>query len=256
MKIIQGTQAYEVLRVIGCTVEYPRQALNLMEGHTGWVKRVVRQLLKERYISIYKRGRTIRSLRVLQKGQQAMRDAGVNEMDFYKPERVDGDAKKLYRTHRTAESWVMMKRAGVTVYPSEKPTEFNNQGQPLYYTSSELKYNQDVTQNVSGSKFTGILMTGGQNTLVYNTHNSLMNWNTQKEQAVGTYYLYEGVPISSSIIFGRDMSTVSEIFKSNGRKGKRESVLQADTGFTHSYFIPVSSDGIRLLKLMSICRAV
>ena len=237
LRIKKGSTAYEILKIIYCTEEFPRQALNMISGNKFWIKRLVRQLINEKYVSLYKKGK-IRSLRLLQKGYDVL--------NVEKLKNNHGEAKWIYRMHRISEVWAMMYSAGIKINPQEY---LNNKDPPTFWTSLEIKYDENISRNINSSRFVGAFTNGNKSYIIYNTYDGLLNWSNIKECET-KLFLERYIKIDGCIIFGRKIENALEVLNSDG--GKRCPVIKAETSFEHSYFLTLDDNGIDFLKIMAV----
>ena len=245
LRIKKDTTAYEILKIIYCTEEFPRQALNMISGNKLWIKRLVRQLINEKYISLYKK-KEIRSLRLLQDGKQALMNVSNGKLEFIKEQNSTGDLKKLYRMHRISEAWAMMYSTGIKINPQEY---LNNKDPPTFWTSLEIKYDENISRNINSSRFVGAFTNGSKSYIIYNTYDGLLNWSDIKECET-KLFLERYIKIDGCIILGRKIENALEVLNSDG--GKRQPVIKAETSFEHSYFLTLDDNGIDFLKIMTI----
>lgn len=249
MKIEPGTQAYEILRLLCYTQEYPRRSAGLLgTGAAGWTKRVVKQLMDEGYIRLLEQGREIRSLGIRKKGWTAV----YGEGGFVK-QRVN--RASLNRCHRLAEAAAMMRLAAVRIYPEEKPDwqTFTEQPQavpgPAFWTSRELKLNLDIRRNFNSSRFAGVLA-GARPYVVYNTGQGRMRWHDCSE--AHTRALVSRMvraPTDDAVILGQSMENALGILETAPDNAR--GYLSVSTSYRNMYFVPLQRAGGGLLQCLT-----
>lgn len=246
MKIEPGTQAYEILRLLCYTQEYPRRNAGLLgTGAAGWTKRVVKQLMDEGYIRLLEQGREIRSLGIRKKGWTAV----YGDSGFIK-QRVN--RASLNRRHRMAETAAMMRQAGIQVFPEEKPewldfTENQRLGtEPAFWSSREVKATLDAQQNFNSSRFVGFLA-GARPYVVYDVGTGQMVWHDCSEahtQALLSRMVR--APTDGAVILGQSMDQALKILNTNPDNAR--SYLGTVTCYPNLYYIPLRADAAQQLR--------
>ena len=129
--------------------------------------------------------------------------------------------------------------------------------EPAFYGSKYLKsLGNDEEKKTQFTRLTGSLFCQSGNYIVYNSRDSVMNWNGQGERKTVqnmetickcNYYID---PIKSAILLGIDydiaLSTLARY--ESGDK----SVMLSQQGFNHIHFVPMTSEGRKLLQIMML----
>ena len=259
MQIKRGVQAYEILKLIGYSKEYPRRNLKLLAGENKWMVRAVRKLVDEGYMSINKRYK-LRTLRLLKKGRKALVDAGVDFELAVSGVNRSGDITVIERTHRVAEVITMCRRAGVSVYPGERALEYLSGCPPSLWLTHELRADIHLKDSKSTSPCVGVLGIGSTKYILYNIGRNLIYWlATLEYQVQASLQLNYFEKIDRLIVFG-ESNRVITLHDGDGKKkttllgglftNTNQSKIRVDSGMKHLHFIELSEYGIRLLKLM------
>ena len=237
MKIQPGTQAYEVLRLLCLTREYPRQSIPLLtDGSPVWVRRVIKQLTDEGYIRLLKQERDIRSLGLRKKGWQAVYGDAAYSRQTLNP-------GSIRRYHRLAEAAAMMRLAGVRIYPEEKPDWDTFLNDPwtaegaVYWTSREMKTHLELQRNFNSSRFVGLLFRQ-RPYISYNLGKGQICWNDGIE--AHTRALVSRMvraPTENAILFGQSMANALAVLETV--PGNTRGYMSPVTGYRNLYFVPL-----------------
>lgn len=290
MDIYDGTTAYEVLKTIGICGEFYFKSLYLIPGNHAWILDVVRQLEGGRYIGRSGKGRLkkLRLLQRGIDLLTALDEPIVNQYKLvFDTENPTGDKKHIWRNLRLSDTLQVMRLAGVKVACYEKPAlfqlsraqpgskgnskyfenaEFYSSGPsspPMFYTSRELK-GADVEERYKTgyTRMIGALVTADDVYGVYNLNFSLLKYFPGSEIKIREL-LDECARVngwqmsgrktstalsSKSIILARDRAAIMELLKPENEA--KASKMFLDSSFKTASYVPISGDGIRLLRLL------
>ena len=180
--------------------------------------------------------------------------------------RPKNDVPRRLRLHRMAEVLVTMFNADVSVLPWEKPALFvptppadlTAIERPVYYSSREVKGLGEQAIKIRGSRSTGILLTGGDIFVVYNTGPGQMEWEYKAEMRVKALLEMEicqtrlptqfGLTKQAAIVFATDMEQMAPLMGVDGEKRRNYFVL--DGNFEHVYYLTSDHHGEVILQLL------
>lgn len=257
--IKQDSHVYRLLTFLSYVGEYPLCSLQLLGSKEVWRKLVHKHAQRQEYripghankitcrlLLITGKGKS-KSVRLSKGGQNILEvvnpDAALYYTQNYLRHNHAGEAKRLDRFHRVAESAALIKLAGFETCPYELPQlqmvtiHKVITDAPSFYISKELKYvGDDDVNKTSFSRITGALFYPGGCYAVYNSRDYLMNWNGRGEAKVRLHLteiarMNAGVDdVQSGILLGAGYE-IAEITLRTLRKTKR-----AETEFSSLFF--------------------
>lgn len=190
-------------------------------------------------------------------------DAFQYYMDAFRNHKFSGDMAHRERNFRIAETAAMCMNAGVEFRPYFLPELQSREmlrvipEYPSLYLSRDIKRVSEF--EMAKTQFTrmiGAIFTADKCYMVYNTRNSVMKWQGQGEYkalislteiARLNANIFE---IDSAILFGEsDTVALKTIEESEQNKRK---AFRFDATYHHIHFVPMNSDGVRLLRILSV----
>lgn len=128
---------------------------------------------------------------------------------------------------------------------------------PAFYNGRDLKkLKQDELSKTMYSRMVGAIFSPGGGYVVYNTRNALMKWHGSGEfkalmDVLEIARLNTDLPeFRSAVLFGRDyqiaLRTLEDISKS------RRMDMRFDATYQHIHFIPMSSFGAEMLRILTL----
>lgn len=269
--MVQDTAAIRLLGLIALAGEFPTAALGKLIGEGRYKEKIITELKAKKLIKGYSRD-GIRAYRLTRGGKRQLLKENPTR---YTPllrnaAQSRTDPPHRLRQHQMCEVQVVMQKAGIRIFPDEKPSIFTELPPsketraelllPAYYTSLEVKGRGLEGTKIKGARFCGVLLTECNIYLVYNSGDSLMRWDRKSEiksRAMITHLLCrERLPEryaqanAQGILLGADMETANHILNAPTNKNAR--VFQLDQTFEHFHFIPWNAQGDLLLQLL--CR--
>lgn len=280
LKFKKGSYAVYLLQMIALCGEFPWQSLYLLDGNDRIIKRTLKQLKNEEYITVTGKAYS-KTIRITKKAFPVLEKIGEGYLEHYlsvtdnhhfRGGSTETGKRQIWRRHRIAEIYCCLKQTECKLWPFEKPTlslrygdkngKNISQSDIIYYTSKEMK-NSDVEQRYK-TEFTrimGALISPGGVYCMYNTNKGLIKWNSQGEGKAQVLVedvvnincvRQDSIKIDSAIMFGRDMTIAQKILESNG--GRRDDndfeMLSFDNTYDNIYFLTLDYNGINQLKLM------
>lgn len=249
MQVRKESVAFDILRLLCYTEEYPKQCMELIgDGRDSWRKRVLRQLTEEGYIRLIKYDRSIQSYGIVKKGFLV-----VYPHRDYQKRRVSPAI--VNRLHRIAEAAALMDAAGIRIYPEDKPdwlgylAEPKKREQPVFWSSREIKANLDLERNFNSSRFVGLLTGSDQPYVIYNVKSGQMRWHDGAE--AHTRALINRMvraPTDNAIILGQSMEYALEILQTSP---DARSCISVRTSYPNMYYLPLAREAAPWLQYLS-----
>ena len=205
--IKQDSHVYRLLTFLSYVGEYPLCSLQLFGSKEVWRKLIHKHSQRQEYripghadkiicrlLLITGKGKS-KSVRLSKGGQNILEIVNPNAALYYTQNYLRhnhaGEAKRLDRFHRVAESAALINLAGFETCPYRLPQlqmvtiRKVVTDAPSFYISKELKYvGDDDVNKTSFSRITGALFCPGGCYAVYNSRDYLMNWNGRGEAKV------------------------------------------------------------------------
>ncbi len=180
--------------------------------------------------------------------------------------RLKSDIVRRLRLHRMAEVLVTMFNADISVLPWEKPALFGPTPpddlpaieRPAYYNSREVKELGEQAIKIRGSRSTGVLLTDGGISVVYNTGSGQMEWEYKAEMRVKALLEMEicqtRLPAQfartkqAAIVFAADMGQMAPLMGVG--EDKRRNYFVLDGNFEQFYYLTSDHRGEFILQLL------
>lgn len=229
----------------------------------------VTSLKKEGLLHTYYRDR-LRGLRLGARAKSTLMDNWPERFAPYltgdtDTNRLKSEVNRRLRLHRLAEVYVTMNRAGVEIYPDEKPPVFTPQGycgkeisNPAFFSSREVKGLGVEATKIHNSRFAGVLLSPDKLFVTYSSGTALMKWQYKSEMRVKAVMWstlcqqrlpgqYRADDIHG-LILGNSMDLVYQILTSTG--GPKHDYFMLDGSYNHFHFLPNSHQGEVILALL------
>ncbi|MBR0311153.1 MAG: hypothetical protein IJQ98_02035 [Oscillospiraceae bacterium] len=247
-----------LLTVTAVSGELPTAQVSRLPGAQTYKQKAITQIKKKNLLSAYNR-QDLRGLRLTSAGKRAMIEQYPERYQtMLSGENTLNAPKYSYsgrlRLHRLAEVLVTMFKAGVDVFPWEKPALTLTDGRltgfsldrPCYYPSLEVKEMGPQGMKVRGSRATGVLFAESGVYAVYNTGDTVSRWEYKAEmrlkalmQTAFSGYSYDGRLGSrplQAILFSNDMKLLNEQMADARAHDRRERSAESQRVKTN-YFI-------------------
>lgn len=259
-----------LLTLTALSGEFPTDLLARLPGAASYKEFALKQLKRENLLRTYYRD-GVRGLRLTFPAKKLLLSSRPHWFGPYlsgaaETNRLKSEIIRRLRLHRMAEVLVSMLNAGVTVFPWEKPGMFQSVpppahtwiSHPTYFSSREVKEIGPQRDMIRGSRSTGVLLTGGDIFVVYNTGVSEMKWEFRAELRLKNLLKTDLCHArlshqfmnteQSAIVFGADMGRMEPLMGAHGQKGHDYFVLDGD--FTHFYYLTSDHYGEVVLQLL------
>lgn len=257
----------ELLLLIALSGELPADWTGRAVGSESYGAALVTRLKKEGYIKL--RGRDgLRGyvLRARARAYLMERYRGIVEAylsGFSETSHVKSEPDRRLRLHRMSMVWIFMQACKVRIFNGEKPELFpgshtwGNPRQDLgremaaYYGTKEFKEAAD--KEILGSRACGLLASGAELYVVYNTMDSVMRWSDKTERNVKSrmesrFLRGRGGRLKGAVILGKRMEMAGRLLKSTG--GIRESLFQLGDVYERYYYIPMEPEAELEIRLL------
>ena len=245
--------------------DLPVRLLPLLPGSTEWTRKTVSVLRSNKLLRRHHKN-GVPSLRLTQKGRVLLSRAFPERFqplftEDYLARCRKRDPVSVERLHRTAAVYLLMFRAGVRLYPDEKPPFYQlgnppDFSVPAFYSSLEVKGQGAESTRIKATRAVGLLMGTGYAALVYHTSAAPLKWSSKAEQklmgAVKGILIRQRLPLSEieGLMIGANMGTALDLLQSEG--GNRRQYFRLDGAFPVMRYLPCDENGVRLLQLL--CR--
>ena len=273
----KGSQAGSLAAILSVVGEYPYSSLRLL-GNERYFRTLVHKLTGKnelynsesgerlycKYFKLSGRGAG-KSIRLCKEALPILKWISPNALPSYmnasKNHKFSGDVWHIERNHRVAEVVAMCMRSEIEYRPYVLPELQNSEilsvipKQNVFYSSRCLKNVGQLEQNKTMfTRMAGAIFSNQKCFAVYNTRNSSMKWNGMGEfkalhSLVEIARMNADVTsVNSAILFGQSDKTALETLKENEAGTRHE--FRFDKIYQYVHFVPLSDNGIRLLKLI------
>ena len=273
----KGSQAGSLAAILSVVGEYPYSSLRLL-GNERYFRTLVHKLTGKNELYNSKSGERLyckcfklsgrgagKSIRLCKEALPILKWISPNALPSYmstsKNHKFSGDVWHIERNHRVAEVVAMCMRSGIEYRPYVLPELQNSEilsvipKQNVFYSSRCLKNVGQLEQNKTMfTRMAGAVFSNQKCFAVYNTRNSSMKWNGMGEFKA-LHSLIEiarmnadVTSVNSAILFGQSDKTALETLKENEAGTRHE--FRFDKIYQYVHFVPLSDNGIRLLKLI------
>lgn len=274
-----GSHVYRLLLTLAVSGEFPARSLQLL-GNIRTLEDLVRRLEtvqqfrtssgadlgKCKMLTVSGKGdsRTIRlyknALPLLQSLHPA---AHAHYMRATNGHHFSGGGRHVQRNHRVAESVAMCLAAGFEIRPYVLPALQMNAirkivpDAPCFYTAKIVKQLDQAEMNKTiFTRLTGAIFSPGHCFAVYNTRSAVMKWSGLGEFKTA-YHLEELARMNAgparadhALLLGDRMDTALQTLLESDKSKRME--LRFDRIYPHIHFIPMTQQGTRLLKILTL----
>lgn len=259
-----------LLTLTALSGEFPADLLGRLPGSGSYKEFAVKQLKRENLLRTYYRD-GVRGLRLTSPAKKLLLNS---RPDWFRPylsgtvetNRLKSEITRRLRLHRMAEVLVTMLNADVTAFPWEKPAVFRpvpppphtQVSRPTYFSSREVKEIGPQREMIRGSRAVGVLLTGRDIFVVYNTGASEMKWEFRAElrlkNLLKTDLCHARLPVQfmdaqqSAIVFGAGMGQMEALMGAHDQGNHDYFVLDGD--FEHFHYLTGDHHGEVILQLL------
>ena len=277
-------QAFEILKVVAIVGEFPLHRLGMLGNRRMYRATVARMTEEQTYLNDYtKETVTAKVLTIVGKGKRRgirlLKGAETllkwtNLYEYYDTifgqNNFSGGEKHRDRNFKIAETLAMCRGAGFAYNPAHipdlaegsetLPVEFEEQ--PCFYTARAIKGDKDYEMKETVfTRATGAFFFNGQFTTLYNIGGDMAKlWENSEAKMKDNLFIINrnngGGFLEKSpacIMFTEnEMHVVNTLrYVYNKRANKHKDYTQSSF-YRHVYAIPLSSDGMRILRLFHL----
>lgn len=268
-----SSKAYKLLSLIAISGECSKDVYPFLYLTDSYNEKLMTRLKSDGLIKIHYKDK-LRGIRLTRRGKDLLLSLSPerfsnNLTDNSETNRPRSDLPRRLRLQQASIAYAMLQCAGIPVYPEEKPALFSGNPQdsakfalPLFYTAREWKELGAETIKINNSRSLGILLCEDALYVLYFTGDHPIKWEYRTElrlKAFLNYHLKQDIfaglcqkntdyPIKA-IFLGSPMDSARILMESNG--GFQKSYFYLDGSFDFMHFLPVSMEGITMLKLLS-----
>jgi len=284
-----GSHVHQLLQLLAIAGEFPASSLHLL-GNERVLKALVHRLESVQDVRFSLKGQTYHTKVLQVSGYRNMRTVRLSKgalplleglhqealayyMNAFQQHSFSGSVHHIGRNHRVGEAIALAMIAGLEVQPYALPKlhhgfiEKQEFPGPSFYIARDIKGNEfDNADKTMFTRIVGAVFSPGGCYAIYNTRNAVMKWSGNGEFKAAHYlselarcnYDTDGLPrirygsyeVESALLLGNDpgvaLQTILESDK-NKRKSSR-----VDSIYPRVHFIPLNSDGIRLLCILTL----
>jgi len=277
----EGSHVYQLLQLLAIAGEFPASSLHLL-GNERVIKALVHRLesaedirfsIEEQVhhtklfqVSGYRNMRTVR----LSKGALPLLEGlHPSASEYYlrasHNHSFSGNIDHVGRNHRVGEAIALAMMAGLEFRPYALPKL--HQGvidritfpKPSFYIARDIKGSEfDDMDKTMFTRIVGAMFYPGGCYAVYNTRNAVMKWSGMGEFRAKHFlsglnrYNNSSNDVESALLLGNDPAVALQtILESDKTKNMRKS-SRFDKTYQRVHFVPLNSDGIQLLKLLTL----
>lgn len=267
-----SSKAYKLLSLIAISGECSKDVYPFLYLTDSYNEKLMTRLKSDGLIKIHYKDK-LRGIRLTRRGKDLLLSLSPerfsnNLTDNSETNRPRSDLPRRLRLQQASIAYAMLQCAGIPVYPEEKPALFSGKPQdsakfalPLFYTAREWKELGAETIKINNSRSLGILLCEDALYVLYFTGDHPIKWEYRTElrlKAFLNYHLKQDMfpglcrknidyPIKA-LFLGSPMDSARTLMESNG--GFQKSYFYLDGSFDYMHFLPVSMEGITLLKLL------
>jgi len=274
-----GSHVHQLLQLLSAAGEVPASLLHLL-GSERVVKILVHKLETVQDVRFSVEGQVYHTKVLQASGQRKMRtvrifggalplldelnpEARAYYMNAFHQHKFSGSFYHIERNHRVGEAIAMAMMAGLEfrpyVLPKLQHTEWLQivPTKPSFYIARDFKGNDfDAMDKTTFTRIVGVVFYPGGCYAVYNTRGAVMKWSGTGE--FKAHYLITALArwnaglkeVNSSLLLGNDPTVALQtIFESDKTKRKSSRV---DKLYERVHFVPLNSDGIQLLKILTL----
>lgn len=269
-----------LLQLLSAAGEFPTRSLHLLGNERSYETLVRRLMTMQQFrtedgvdlgscklLTVSGRGGR-RTIRLHKSGLPLITQLHPAALEHYlratNGHRFSGSDAHVLRNHRVAESLAMCMAAGVEIRPYVLPHLQKRDilhtvpAYPSFYIARDLKRLDEAAElgKTIFTRLTGALFAPGQCYAVYNTRAAVMKWNGMGEFKTAHHLLElcrmnAGLDrVDRALLLGESMDVALQTLQESDKSRRME--LRFDRIYPHIHFIPMTGEGIRLLKLLTL----
>ena len=268
-----SSKAYKLLSLIAISGECCKDVYPFLSITDSYSEKLITKLKCDGLIKIHYKDK-LRGIRLTHRGKNLLLSLSPARFPYYltgnsETNRLRSDAPRRLRLQQGSLIHAMLVHAEIPLYPDEKPALFFGNPvdsakitYPLFYGAREWKELGAETIKINNSRSLGILLCEDALYVLYFTGDHPIKWEYRTElrlKAFLNYHLqhdmFPGLCLQNTdypikaLFIGNPMKSAAKLMESNG--GFQKSYFYLDGSFDYMHFVPVSMEGITMLKLLS-----
>lgn len=272
-----GSHARKLLQILSAAGEFPARSLHLL-GNERTIVPLVHKLESNQDLRLDRNGSVCSTKMVQLSGKRGSRTIRLykgalpllNELhpsaleyylDAFHGHTFPGNAFHIERNHRVAEALALCMMAGVEIRPYILPRLQKikllhvTPDTPVFYIARDFKQ-LDATElnKTMFTRIVGALFNSRGYYAVYNTRAAAMKWSGMGEFKA-MHHLMELARMNagldtppSALLLGVDADTALQTLMESDKSHRME--MRFDRIYSHVHFVPMTQDGIRLLRIL------
>lgn len=262
---------YRLLELTALSGELSTDAPSRLGISPDYTEKLITQLKADHLLKTHYRDK-LRGYRLTSTGKKMLLAGNRERFTFYLSGNTEtnqprSDLPRRLRLQQASRLYVLLQNAGICYFRDKKPPLFHPSAPPsdtslsfpVFYHARELKELGDETIKINNSRSLGILLADGCIYVLFYTGDALLKWEYHTELRLKTLLSFHinqgrlsglyppGTPIRA-VFIGTDMEMSVKLLNSTG--GFRKSFFYLDTSFESFYYLPDSSAGEVILKLL------
>lgn len=274
-----GSHVLNFLQLLSITGEFPAKSLSIL-GNERFLKKLVYKLEAPNEFR-FERDGAVFSTKLLQlSGKRDQRTVRLYKgalpilgemhpcalqyyLNAFQNHRFPGDSNHILRNHRVAEAAAMCIMAGVESRPYLLP-ELQARSilrtvpeVPSFYFARDIKkLSTDELNKTIYTRVVGAMFCHDSVYAVYNTREAVMKWSGMGELKTVNFLtelarMNAGVAtVNSAILFGASPETALSTILESDKTRRMEN--RFDRLYQHIHFVPMNTDGIQLLRILTL----
>lgn len=263
-----SAQKYRLLEMVALCGEFPANQLTRLLESPSYAEKLITELKADKLLRTHYRDH-LRGYRLTGRAKQLLLSQNPDRFSPYlmgnsETNQVRSELTRRLRLHQKAEVYLTLLHGNIPFLPDQKPDIFRPDREagslslrslPLFYSSREFKQIGREATKIKNSRSVGVLLAPHCAYALYNTGDHILKWEYRTEVRLNAFlqhYLqdfpYSGHPDVHAILTGKDMNTAYQLLTSTG--GYKKSLFVADTSFGHFHYLPNTSEGETLLRLL------
>jgi hypothetical protein len=274
-----GSHVYHLLSLLSVVGEFPASSLRLL-GSEPVLKRLVHKLESVQEIRFSNDGEVYRLKLLVVSGKRNLRTVRLSKsalpilslihenaagyyLEAFGRNHFSSNPTHIWRNHRVGEAAALSLASGIE-YRSYALPELSMTTRslavpphPALYLARDLK--KLHTEELNKTSFTtiaGALFYPGGCYAVYNTRGSVMKWSATGEMKFNNYLadlvrMNAGMnDVNAALLLGSDADIAMRVVMESDTSRKKHGRM--DRIYPHTHFVPLNSNGTRLLKILTL----
>lgn len=268
----QNSKRYTLLQLTAISGELPYSEIRRIFDSNSYAEKIITELKNNDEITVFNKDK-YKGYRLTKKSKSELINNNSQRFEFYltgtnETNRIKSELRRRLRLHRTAEIYITMLKANITIFRDEKPNIFvklenspveTKVLKPCFYNSIEIKNYGDEMKKINSSRMIGYLLTLRKVFIVYNTNNTVMKWNYNSEyrnflfakhtfckKIANNFYNSKDTQI---LIFGKSIEVLLDLLMTNIEIPKKNH-FRVNYEFESMLFLTNDNYGEILLKLL------